>query len=89
MDLCYVPMKVRTSWVHRFIRDSLEQRIVVPAESDLSFELPDGRIKLLFCHDGDIHISGSDDALREKLLASVPFKELSFTRYRKGPKQSA
>jgi hypothetical protein len=88
-DLCYVPMRVRTRWVDRFIKDSLEQRIFVPAESDLSFELPDERMRLLFCHEGDIHISGSDDELREKLLASVPFRELSFTRYRKGPKQSA
>lgn len=87
-DLCYVPMKVATKWIDRFIRDSLEQRIFVPADSDLSFELPDERIRLLFCHEGDIHVSGSDDELLEKLLASAPFKELSFTRYRKGAKQS-
>lgn len=82
-DLCYVPMQVRTRWADRFIKDSLDQRIFVPGESDLHFELPHG-LKLLFCHDGDIHVSCPDDAVREKLFASAPFSRVSFAKYRKG-----
>jgi hypothetical protein len=83
-DLCNVPMRVETKWASRFIKDSLEQRIFVPAESDLHFELPDGRLRLLFCHDGDVHVSGSDDELRERLFASAALRKLTFAKYRKG-----
>jgi hypothetical protein len=88
MDLCYVPMKVGTRWADRFIKDSLEQHIYVPANSDLYFELPDERLELLFCHEGDIHISGPDDELREKLFSSVAFRSLTFTKHHREAQQS-
>jgi hypothetical protein len=76
-------LRVETKWASRFIKDSLEQRIFVPAESDLHFELPDGQLRLLFCHDDDVHVSGSDDELRERLFASAALRTLTFTKYRK------
>jgi hypothetical protein len=82
-DLCYVPMRVGTRWVDRFIRDSLEQHIFVPANSDLYFEIPAERLELLFCHEGDIHISGPDDELRDRLFASPAFFATSFTKRRR------
>lgn len=88
MDLCYAPMTVGTRWADRFIKDSLEQRIFMPARSDLYFELPDERLELLFCHQGDIHVSGPDDELREKLFASTAFSDLAFTKHRKQAQQA-
>ena len=83
MDLCYVPMKVGTSLADQFIKDSLEQRIFMPVESDLYFEVPDDRLRILFCHEGDTHVSGPDDELRDKIFHSEPFRRLSFSKHRK------
>jgi hypothetical protein len=88
MDLCYVPMTVGTRWADRFIKDSLEQRIFVPAGSDMYFELPDERLELLFCHEGDIHVSGPDSELRERLFNSPAFRDVPFTKHRKEAQQS-
>ncbi|MDB5974703.1 MAG: hypothetical protein JWR07_1463 [Nevskia sp.] len=88
MDLCYVPMKVGTQWIEKFIRESLEQRIVVPAESDFYIELPEERLEILFCHEGDIHVCGPDEDLRNKVLNTAPFNSLSFNRRRKDAHQA-
>ena len=88
IDLCYVPMRVGTKWVDRFIKESLEQRIVVPANSDLYFEFPDERLEILFCHEGDIHVCGPDEELRGRLFNSDCFRGLSFTSRRKKAQQN-
>ena len=82
MDLCYVPMTVGTQWIERFIRESLEQRIVVPANSDFYIELPEERLEILFCHEGDIHVCGPDEDLCNKVLSAVPFSGLPFKKNR-------
>ena len=68
-DICYLPMKVGTRWIDRFIRESLEQKIVVPGKSDFSFIVPDARLEIEFCHLGDIHVSGADVALLDRFLS--------------------
>ena len=72
-DLCYIPMKVGTSWLERFIRESLEQRIVVLGESDFTFFVQDGRLEIEFCHEGHIHVSGTDRQLIAEVLRHPAF----------------
>jgi hypothetical protein len=88
MDLCYVPMTVGTTWSDRFIKDSLEQHIFVPAGSDMYFEFPDERLEIMFCHEGDIHVSGPDNELRERLFRSAGFCHMAFTKHRKEAQQA-
>jgi hypothetical protein len=88
MDLWYVPMNVGTQWIERFIRESLEQRIVVPAQSDLYIELPDEKLEILFCHEGDIHVCGPDEELRNGILGAAPFSKLLFNKCRKRPRSA-
>ena len=76
-DLCYTPMKVGTSWLDRFVHDSLDQRIIVPGKSDFSFVVPEGRLEIEFCHDGHIHVSGSDTELLGRLLAKPQFTSVN------------
>jgi hypothetical protein len=83
MDLCYVPMRVGTKWIDKFIGESLEQRIIVPGQSDFYIELPEERVEILFCHEGDIHVSGPDEELRNKIFGSAPFNGLTFKKHRK------
>src|SRR5687767_15146594 len=55
-DLCYVPMRVGTAWLDRFVSDSLAMGIVVPCESDFEFSVAGGALVVRFCHEGDIHV---------------------------------
>src|SRR5687768_643230 len=54
-DLCYKPMREDTRWLQYLIEGSIDQRIVIPGESDFCFEVPDKRLEVLFCHESDIH----------------------------------
>jgi hypothetical protein len=78
-DLWYVPMKVGTGWLDRFIRETQQQGIFEPYGSDIHFEVPDGRLEVEFCHEGHIHLKGSDARLREDFLRLPPFDHLSFS----------
>ena len=62
-DLQYKPMEVGISWLDRFLSESIEQRIFVPASSDLSVATPNDGFELLFCHESDIHLSGKNEQL--------------------------
>ena len=75
-DLMYKPMREDTRWIQYLIEDSIEQRIVVPGESDFRFEVPEGRFDLLFCHECDIHLDGSDDELLQRFMATEPFSQM-------------
>jgi len=89
MDLCYVPMRVGTQWIDRFIRESLEQSIVVPGKSDFYVQLPDERVEIMFCHESDVHVSGPDEEMRNKILGSPPFGAFAFKKRRKEAQQGA
>lgn len=78
-DICYLPMKVGTAWIDRFIRDSLQQRIVVPGKSDFSFTIHGGKLEVEFCHDGHIHVSGTDIDLHKRFLEQPPFTALAWS----------
>lgn len=75
-DLWHKPMRDDTRWIQYLIEDSIEQRIVVPGESDFRFEVPEGRLVLLFCHDSDIHLDGTDDHLLQQFMATEPFSQM-------------
>jgi hypothetical protein len=75
-DLRGAPMRVGTAGVEQFIRDSLRQQIIVPGESDVHFELPEGRLQIVFCHEGHVHVGGSDQQLAERFVSARPFAEL-------------
>lgn len=77
-DLLYKPMRVHTGWLDRFIQDSLQQGIVVPGRSDFDFTVPENRLSMRFCHECDMHISGDDATLWQRLSAMSPFSGLTF-----------
>ena len=69
-DLQYKPMEVGLSWLDRFLAESIDQRIFVPAESDFSITTPGGGLEILFCHESDIHLSGKDESLLRRATQS-------------------
>jgi hypothetical protein len=73
--LCYRKMEVGISWLDRFISDSLRQEIVVLGNSDFMFSIPDNRLTVLFCHEGDIHARGTDMEVQKALWSCDPFQE--------------
>jgi hypothetical protein len=73
VDLTYKPMREDTRWIQYLIEDSIEHGIVLPGGSDFLFEVPEGRLELLFCHESDIHLDGSDDELLQRFMATEPF----------------
>ncbi len=75
-DLHYKPMNDDTRWLQYLIEDSIAQRIVVPGESDFRFEVPESRAEILYCHESDIHLDGSDDELLRRFMATEPFSQL-------------
>ena len=81
MDLCYLPMSVHTNWMMQFLEQSVEQRIVVPGRNDFWFIVPEERLHVMFCHERDIHLNGSDDELLRQFMATEPFSRFKwFTR---------
>lgn len=77
-DLQYVPMRVAVPSLERFIADSLAQEIVIPGGSDFCFTVPEGRLEILFCHEGDIHLKGRDRSLLQALQKTGFFSEIEF-----------
>jgi hypothetical protein len=67
-DLQYVNMRTGLSWVNKFIMNSIKQGIYQPGESDLILERKNKSLSILFCHEGDVHISGNENQI--KLLLS-------------------
>ena len=76
VDLWHMPMKVGTRWFDRFVQDSLRQEIVRPGDSDFGVTVGDRRLELFFCHEGHIHLGGTDHELQRALLAHAPFDQL-------------
>jgi hypothetical protein len=77
-DLLYRSMKVGTSWLDRFVRQSLDQRIVVPGGSDFRLVVEGERLEVLFCHEGDIHLAGREAALLDGLRAAPAYEGINF-----------
>lgn len=77
-DLQYVPMRVSTHSLEGFVRESLGQEIVIPGGSDFCFTVPEGRLEMLFCHEGDIHLKGSDSFLLDALQGSGFLSNIAF-----------
>jgi hypothetical protein len=71
-------MRIAIRGLERFIDDSLGQQIVVLGGSDFVFVVPENRLEILFCHEGDIHLAGRDPALVEGLRASAVFSAILF-----------
>lgn len=71
-------MTVRMKWLDRFIRESLAPSIIVPGESDFIFTVRGGALELRFCHESDLHVSGTDPGLISRFLARAPFSGLEF-----------
>lgn len=72
-DLQYKPMRVGSDVIQWFIEDSIVQRIVIPGESDLLLYSPQEELKLIFCHESDIHVDGSSAECMQQFMASPPF----------------
>jgi hypothetical protein len=75
-DLQYVPMRVGIKWLQRFLAESKEQSIYVPGKSALKIMTPNGGLTILFCDEGDIHLSGQDEKLIERAANSELIRPL-------------
>ncbi len=75
-DLYWKPMDSDTRWLKYLIEDSIDQRIVIPGESDFIFEIPEKRLEVKFCHESDIHLNGVDDDLLQHFMSKTPFLQM-------------
>jgi hypothetical protein len=75
-DLQFIPMRVGIGWFDRFLRDSVAQRIFLPGSSDMSIFEPEKRLIVDFCHEGDIHVRGSDSALVARFISDERYASL-------------
>ena len=66
-DLWYRPMTIHPGVMRWFIEDSVIQRTIVPGQSDLYIESPHNELKLLFCHESDIHVDGESEEMMKSL----------------------
>lgn len=75
-DLRWKPMNDDTASLKVLVQNSIDQRIVIPGESDLIIEVPDGRIEIKCCHECDIHLDGTDEILIQRFMTTDPFARL-------------
>ncbi|WP_428305302.1 hypothetical protein [Lacipirellula sp.] len=75
-SLAWQRMDDHTDRLQYLIEDSIDQRIIVPGQSDFYFEVPEKRLAVMFCHESDIHLDGSDDELLKRFMASDPFAQM-------------
>jgi hypothetical protein len=72
-ELCYLPMRVGVGWLDRFLAESMDQRIFVPNDSDMTISAPDGRLSVRFSHEAHLHVGGADAALVQRFLSMAPY----------------
>jgi hypothetical protein len=77
-SLQYIPMSVSCDMLPFFLADSLEQQIVLPGASDVLIASTNNELSLLFCHESDIHVDGSDKTLMQRFIASSPLSDIKF-----------
>lgn len=61
-----------------FIEDSVNQRIIVPGQSDFLVNSPQKELELLFCHESDIHVDGESLDVMQRFMAAEPFSKIRF-----------
>ena len=71
-DLLYKPMSIPLDVFPYFIQDSIEQRIFAMCGSDLLIESPDSAVRILICHESDVHLDGTDDEAIHKIVTRFP-----------------
>jgi hypothetical protein len=75
-DLLFKPMQVSLDVFPYFIEDSISQRIFEVGGSDLLIESWDSQLRILMCHESDIHLDGADEQAMHQIIARFP--ELDF-----------
>ena len=70
------PISLNCSDLPSFLAESIAREILLPADSDFHLQLPDGRLKILFCHEGHIHVGGNDTDLVMRFVGFKPFRDL-------------
>lgn len=68
-------MRIGTSDVGQFVRDGIQRRIFVPGDADVHFELPENRLQVVFCHEGHIHVGGTDEHLSDRFVNALPLRD--------------
>ena len=71
-DLLYQPMPVLLEAFPQFLEESIEQKIFDFGDCDLLIDSVNGELKILLCHESDIHIDGSNDELAQKVSEAYP-----------------
>lgn len=84
-NLQYQPMDVGISWLDRFLADSIEQQIFCPAKSDMTVATPDDELKIQFCHESDIHLSGRKKELLRQACEHALLRDFMETDVRTKP----
>ena len=69
---------VQTSVLPYFVEDSIDQRIVVPGESDLIIESPSRGLVITCCHESDIHVDGENEETMRQFMSAEPFRKIKF-----------
>jgi hypothetical protein len=76
--LQYTPMGVPSDVLLFFLEDSLKQQIVLPGASDLIIDSPHYELSLVFCHESDIHVAGSNEDLMQRFIGSAELSDIKF-----------
>ncbi|QDU25633.1 Bleomycin resistance protein [Anatilimnocola aggregata] len=78
-SLLFHPLGVPTDYLPSFLEDSLEQKIVEPGGTDLIIDAPNGELSLLFCHEADIHVDGTNHDLIQRFITCEELADIKFT----------
>ena len=78
-DLRGAPMRVGVGAFSRFITDSVKQQIVFPGASDIHLNVFEGRLLIMFSHEGGIHVGGSDGELIKRFVKAPCISEFFAT----------
>src|SRR5690606_27743282 len=87
-SLLYIPMSVSSDVLPFVLEDSLEQQIILPGASDLLIDSADDELRILFCHESDIHVDGSNEALLQRFISCPELTAITFFSQAKLPAAS-
>lgn len=85
IDELWIPHEFRVSVLLDFVQDGIERGRFEPGESDLFVKTPDGSTELHFCHESDIHLESTNEALVEEVARR--WETQGFQGYRKVSEQ--
>ncbi len=63
IDELWKPHEIHISELLEFAQTGIDRGLFCPAESDLFVTVPDNSTELKFCHESDIHLDSTNDAL--------------------------